>query len=68
MQAGLHIILKRARDCLLYTKNETNCGLFTVNTWLHYFYLTWTRSKRIYCQNRRYPNHSICYNELYFSC
>jgi len=44
MQAGLHIILKRARDCLLYTKKETNCGLFTVNTWLHYFYLTWKRS------------------------
>ena len=23
-------ILKWSRDCLLYTKKETNCGLFTV--------------------------------------
>ena len=35
---------KRSRDCLLYTKKDTNCGLFIVNTWLHYFYLTWKRS------------------------
>jgi len=35
-------ILKLSRD--LYTKKETICGLFIVNTWLHYFYLTWKRS------------------------
>jgi len=23
---------------------ETNCGLFSVNTLLHYLYLTWKRS------------------------
>ena len=37
---AINVILKRSRDCLLYTKKETNCGLFIVNT-LHYFYLTW---------------------------
>ena len=26
------IILKRSCDCLLYTKKEILCGLFTVNT------------------------------------
>ena len=26
----LTTILKRSRDCLLYTKKETDCGLFTV--------------------------------------
>ena len=52
----LYKILKGSRDCLLYTKKETNCGLFTVKPWLHYFYLTWKRKN---CQNRRYPNQSI---------
>ena len=33
------MILKRYLDCLLYKKKETNCGLFIVNTWLHYVYL-----------------------------
>ena len=37
-------ILKPSRNCLLYTKKETNCSLFIVNTWLHFFYLTWKRS------------------------
>ena len=26
------------------------------------------RSLRKYCQNRKYPNHSIFYNEYYISC
>ena len=29
---SVSLILKRSRDCLLYTKTETNCGLFIVNT------------------------------------
>ena len=37
-------ILKRSRDCLLYTKKETNCVLFIVNICLHYFYITWKHS------------------------
>jgi len=37
-------ILKRSYDCLLYTKKETNCGLFIVKPWLYYFYLTWKHS------------------------
>jgi len=28
----LSFILKQARHCLLYTKKETSCALFTVNT------------------------------------
>ena len=28
----LSIILKWSGDCLLYTKKETNCGLFIANT------------------------------------
>jgi len=32
-------ILKRSRDCLLYTKKDTKWVVFIVNT-LHYFYLT----------------------------
>jgi len=35
----INVILKRSRDCLLYTKKETNFGLFIVNTLLHYFNL-----------------------------
>ena len=40
----LYQLLKQSRDCFLYTKMETNCVLFIVNIWLHYFYLTWKRS------------------------
>jgi len=43
-RATLRDILKWSCDCLLYTKKETNCVLFIVNIWLHYFYLTWKRS------------------------
>jgi len=32
MHVDLLLILKRSCDCLLYTKKETYCGLFIVNT------------------------------------
>ena len=28
VEPTIHFILKRSRDCLLYTKKETNCVLF----------------------------------------
>ena len=62
-----YLIIKRSSHYLLYTKKETNCVLFIANIWLHYFYLREKRSERKYCQNRRYPNHSMFYNELYIS-
>ena len=37
---GLNIILKRSRNCLLYTEKETNGRVVIVNTWLYYINLT----------------------------
>jgi len=51
-------------DIIIETNGQC-IGSFIVNTWLHYFHFTWKRSQRKYCQNRRYPNPSIFYNEFY---
>ena len=53
-------ILKRSRDCLLYTKKETNCVLFIVNIWLRYFYVLNENT----ITTEVIQNHSIFYNEF----
>ena len=61
---GLNIILKRSRNCLLYTKKETNGRVVIVNTLLHYINLGGKRPERKYCHNRRYLDHYLIMSSI----